>query len=203
MLYSLSGTQGSGKSTIISDLSNLGYNTIERKTSRSVLKDWNMDLSWIYSDSDLMKDFQDEILKRKYLDEQSAIESSEIWFTDRSYVDLLVYSCIILGHNSQNKDWLDFDEFRNTIKPDTTEIKKLATQFLGRPYLWGGTSARAMDCSGFIKTLYFMNGLLLARDASLQTKYGTLVNTEANFNELKTGDLLFFGVGKASTAISL
>ena len=107
MLYSLSGTQGSGKSTIISDLSNLGYNTIERKTSRSVLKDWNMDLSWIYSDSDLMKDFQDEILKRKYLDEQSAIESSEIWFTDRSYVDLLVYSCIILGHNSQNKDWLD------------------------------------------------------------------------------------------------
>ena len=97
---------------------------------------------------------------------------------------------------TQNKYWLDFDQFRNTIKPDTTEIKQLAIQLLGRPYLWGGTSARAMDCSGFIKILYFMNGLILARDASLQTKYGTLVSAEASFNKLQTGDLLFFGRNK-------
>jgi cell wall-associated NlpC family hydrolase len=90
-------------------------------------------------------------------------------------------------------NWKAFDEFKNTIQPDTVLIKQLAQQFIGRPYLWGGTSARAMDCSGFVKTIYFMNGLILARDASLQTKYGDSINTTSGFNELQTGDLLFFG----------
>ncbi|NQU55396.1 MAG: C40 family peptidase [Bacteroidetes bacterium] len=93
-------------------------------------------------------------------------------------------------------NWKDFDEFKNNIQPDTIHLKHLANQLMGRPYLWGGTSARAMDCSGFVKTIYFMNGLLLARDASLQTKHGDLVNTESNFNEIMTGDLLFFGQKK-------
>ncbi|MCF6333149.1 MAG: C40 family peptidase [Draconibacterium sp.] len=90
-------------------------------------------------------------------------------------------------------NWIDFEHFKNTVKPDTTQLKQMAIQFTGRPYLWGGTSARAMDCSGFIKTLYFMNGIILARDASLQTKYGNLVDTHKNFTALQTGDLLFFG----------
>jgi gamma-D-glutamyl-L-lysine dipeptidyl-peptidase len=94
---------------------------------------------------------------------------------------------------TQKKDWLDFEQFKNSVKPDTTRLIEMATQLIGRPYLWGGTSARAMDCSGFIKTLYFMNGLILARDASLQTKYGNLVDTKTNFNQLQAGDLLFFG----------
>lgn len=91
------------------------------------------------------------------------------------------------------ENWMDFEHFKNTVKPDTTQLKQMAIRFTGRPYLWGGTSARAMDCSGFIKTLYFMNGIILARDASLQTKYGNLVDTQKNFTALQTGDLLFFG----------
>jgi hypothetical protein len=90
-------------------------------------------------------------------------------------------------------DWIDFNEFKSNIQPDTTQLKKLATQLTGRPYLWGGTSVRAMDCSGFVKSLYFMNGIILARDASLQTKYGIEIKTENDFNLLQTGDLLFFG----------
>ncbi|MBK6284521.1 MAG: C40 family peptidase [Draconibacterium sp.] len=73
----------------------------------------------------------------------------------------------------------------------------LANQLMGRPYLWGGTSARAMDCSGFVKTLYFMNGVILARDASLQIKQGEKVEVENDFSNLQTGDLLFFGQKKS------
>ncbi len=96
------------------------------------------------------------------------------------------------GFTSQ-KNWTDFEYFKNTITIDTTQLKKMAEQFMGRPYLWGGTSARAMDCSGFVKILYFMNGIILARDASQQIRYGELVETESGYDNLLTGDLLFFG----------
>ncbi|MFW5774074.1 MAG: NlpC/P60 family protein [Tangfeifania sp.] len=92
-----------------------------------------------------------------------------------------------------NSGWEDFDTFKNETQPDTTNIINLARQFTGRPYLWGGTSSRAMDCSGFSKTVYFMNGVILARDASLQIKHGQLVEADPSFSQFQPGDLLFFG----------
>jgi cell wall-associated NlpC family hydrolase len=64
---------------------------------------------------------------------------------------------------------------------------------MGRPYLWGGTSSLAMDCSGFSRTVYFMNGLILARDASLQAYFGETVTPDNYFSNVRPGDLLFFG----------
>lgn len=107
MLYAISGTQGSGKTTILNELKRQGYNVIGRKTSRSVLLDWNITLDDIYNDHNLMKRFQDEVINRKINDESEKIKSKDLWFTDRSYVDLLAYSSIILGYNDNNKEWLD------------------------------------------------------------------------------------------------
>lgn len=92
-----------------------------------------------------------------------------------------------------NTGWEDFETFKNETQPDTTNIINLARQFTGRPYLWGGTSSRAMDCSGFSKTVYFMNGVILARDASLQARHGKLVQSGESFSQFQPGDLLFFG----------
>lgn len=72
-------------------------------------------------------------------------------------------------------------------------IVELGQQFIGLPYLWGGTSARGMDCSGFTKTLFFMHGLILPRDASQQFYCGTPVDTTNGWHNLQQGDLLFFG----------
>ena len=91
------------------------------------------------------------------------------------------------------ENWIDFEKFENQAGVDSAGIVRLAKKLTGRPYLWGGTSCNAVDCSGFTKTVYFMNGLILARDASLQTRHGTLVETDGNFSELQPGDLLFFG----------
>lgn len=90
-------------------------------------------------------------------------------------------------------NWVDFGEFKNTIQIDTLQLKILAESWMGRPYLWGGTSSRAMDCSGFVKMLYFMNGLILARDASLQMRHGEAIEPTENHTNFQTGDLLFFG----------
>ncbi|HFA50075.1 MAG TPA: glycoside hydrolase [Bacteroidetes bacterium] len=69
-----------------------------------------------------------------------------------------------------------------------------AKNMMGRPYLWGGTSGKAMDCSGFTKTVYFLNGVQLERDASLQVHTGISIETDtATLKNLLPGDLLFFG----------
>ncbi|MFO7615895.1 MAG: C40 family peptidase [Bacteroidales bacterium] len=73
------------------------------------------------------------------------------------------------------------------------QIVSTARQYLGRPYLWGGTSPKAFDCSGFTKTVYFLNGYILSRDASQQVNEGVLINREFRPEELQPGDLLFFG----------
>ena len=68
-----------------------------------------------------------------------------------------------------------------------------ARNLMGLPYLWGGTSSKGMDCSGFTKTVYLLNGLVLPRDASQQALAGTTVDERGEWNTLRPGDLLFFG----------
>ncbi|NOZ47403.1 MAG: C40 family peptidase [Chlorobi bacterium] len=81
--------------------------------------------------------------------------------------------------------------FNKTI--DETELVKTAKKFNGIPYLWGGTSSKAIDCSGFTSTIYYLNGIILQRDASQQVKYGKIISTNFNYTNLLPGDLLFFG----------
>lgn len=73
------------------------------------------------------------------------------------------------------------------------ELVKTALKFNGIPYLWGGTSSKAVDCSGFTSMVYFMNGMILMRDANQQSWYGKVVTTDYESSGLAEGDLLFFG----------
>ncbi|WP_430814825.1 NlpC/P60 family protein [Carboxylicivirga sp. RSCT41] len=82
-------------------------------------------------------------------------------------------------------DWM------SGIELDQEALVSQSVTFMGLPYLWGGTSSKAVDCSGFMKNIYFMNGYILARDASQQIKYGQKVDLK--IEALQVGDLLFFG----------
>jgi cell wall-associated NlpC family hydrolase len=72
-------------------------------------------------------------------------------------------------------------------------LVETAGSFMGIPYLWGGTSSKGFDCSGFIKTVYYLNGMILTRDASQQFQYGIRIRRASFPDSLKNGDLLFFG----------
>jgi cell wall-associated NlpC family hydrolase len=72
-------------------------------------------------------------------------------------------------------------------------VTTLARQFLGIPYLWGGTTTDGFDCSGFTQTVFRMNGVSLLRDASQQARQGQGFDPGDDFANLQPADLLFFG----------
>lgn len=72
-------------------------------------------------------------------------------------------------------------------------IVKTAMQLMGVPYVWGGTSSKGLDCSGFTKMVYWLHGIIIARDASQQVKSGIEIDNVGNFSDAQKGDLVFFG----------
>jgi SH3-like domain-containing protein len=94
---------------------------------------------------------------------------------------------------------MDFDTWKSTVSCTGESICSVARTFLGIPYLWGGSSAKAVDCSGFVQSVYFMNGLILSRDASLQALHGSDVDITYGYGKLRKGDLLFFGLKEKGT----
>ncbi len=72
-------------------------------------------------------------------------------------------------------------------------VVETAFRFKGIPYVWGGTSSKGLDCSGFSKLVYFLHGIILQRDASQQAETGKPVDDSRNFAGLQPGDLMFFG----------
>ena len=87
----------------------------------------------------------------------------------------------------------DYDAWKQARQPTAENIERTARRFIGRPYLWGGNSPKGFDCSGFSKTVFYLNGIDLMRDSSQQARQGVAVPLDGDLSQLKKGDLLFFG----------
>lgn len=109
-------------------------------------------------------------------------------------------------------DAMPYTDWASRPNPRADDILAVGQSLMGVPYLWGGTSIKGVDCSGFTKTCYFLNGIILPRDASQQALVGesvdvwtdNTVDLEKCFQNLQAGDLLFFGrkIDDGSTAVS-
>lgn len=93
----------------------------------------------------------------------------------------------------QKTDAKELNLWLNDIELTPESVVKTARRFSGIPYVWGGTSSKGLDCSGFTKTVYLLHGVVLARDASQQVKYGKLIDSTGDFSRAQPGDLVFFG----------
>lgn len=67
----------------------------------------------------------------------------------------------------------------------------LGRRFLGLTYTWGGRSSFGYDCSGFTQMLVRSRGIIMPRDADLQSAWTGALAIKRK--KLRAGDLLFFG----------
>jgi hypothetical protein len=93
----------------------------------------------------------------------------------------------------RNRTFESYSDWKSRPEPTGEAIIKTAASVMGIPYLWGGTSSKGADCSGFVQNVYYRNGIVLSRDASLQALHGLNVDISNGWSQLQTGDLLFFG----------
>lgn len=74
-----------------------------------------------------------------------------------------------------------------------------ASNFLGTPYLWGGTTPSGFDCSGFTQYVYRHFGISVGRTTYDQINDGVGVSRD----QLQPGDLIFFGKGGNPTHMGM
>lgn len=79
------------------------------------------------------------------------------------------------------------------VKATKESLAGISKRFLGIPYLWGGTSTKGFDCSGFVQTVFRLLNISLPRDAKKMVEIGKEIHVEKDFGNLEIGDLLFFG----------
>lgn len=94
----------------------------------------------------------------------------------------------------------DFRQW-SKLPASVSKILESAQAMTGVTYLWGGTTPKALDCSGFTQTCFKSAGLLLPRNASSQARTGTAVNPHRQA-QWQPGDLLLFGADPDTTRIT-
>jgi len=115
-----------------------------------------------------------------------AEDGSKYYLSPGSNLPQLSNGFITLGNRKYE---LMFDPLKTPETPSLDDIQNTAFFFQNVPYLWGGRTFFGLDCSGFVQTVFKLNGLKLRRDAWQQAEEGTLVGF---LPEVKIGDLAFF-----------
>lgn len=80
------------------------------------------------------------------------------------------------------------------------DICQYAKEFLGNPYVWGGTSlTKGADCSGFVMSIFKKYGVSLPHSSRAQANSGTTIKV----SEAQPGDLIFYGNGKTINHVAI
>ncbi len=88
------------------------------------------------------------------------------------------------------KGWVEHQVFKELPSFNRQNLIKLAEQFLGTTYIWGGKTPFGLDCSGFVQLIFRMFGKTIRRDARMQFEDGTPVSHDPL--QAEPGDLYFF-----------
>jgi cell wall-associated NlpC family hydrolase len=92
------------------------------------------------------------------------------------------------------------------IGTSAADFVKVAEQFVGTPYVWGGRTRPGLDCSGLVQVAMHAAGLDCPRDSDMQmAELGTPVEVRSDLDGLQRGDLVFWAghVGILTNAATL
>ena len=130
-------------------------------------------------------------------DEWCEIESGEIkGYISNDYlltgVDANEKAEVMMSEGKELETAITMTEYRygKGVTDIQMEICEYARQFVGNPYVWGGTSlTKGADCSGFTLSVYRKYGVSLPHSSKAQANCGTRIDV----SEVQPGDLVFYG----------
>ena len=120
---------------------------------------------------------------------EAAASSSSDTSSDVEYDE---YGNVIDSDNTVDPDTVDTSSSSSSSSSSSgsSSIVDYATQFVGNPYVWGGTSLTGgADCSGFTQSVYAKFGYSLPRTSYEQQNWGT----EVSYADAQPGDLICYG----------
>lgn len=90
--------------------------------------------------------------------------------------------------------------YGNGISNTRIDLCQFAKQFVGNPYVWGGTSlTKGADCSGFVQSVFRQFGVSLPRSSREQVNVGTKISLA----DAQPGDLIFYAKGGRINHVAL
>ena len=100
----------------------------------------------------------------------------------------LSVSALASDHSHRPKPKPETEAEAEAVTEDGAAIVETAMEYLGAPYVWGGTTPAGFDCSGFVQYVFGQCGYEISRTADTQYDDGEPVEMD----ELIPGDLVFF-----------
>ena len=133
-------------------------------------------------DGDIMYDEDGDVMYQEVEPEYSESTSGEVQYDE--------YGNVIDTENTVSMEDYQAESSSSSYSGTGSSVVDYATQFVGNPYVWGGTSlTNGADCSGFVQSVYSNFGVSLPRTSYEQQNAGT----EVSYADAQPGDLICYG----------
>lgn len=137
-----------------------------------------------------------------YGEELEVVENGDEWVAVKYDGHKVYVSAEYVTVDTKLKTALNMTEFLygSGVSDVRVELCEYAKQFIGNPYVWGGTSlTKGADCSGYVMSVFAHYGISLPHSSRAQANMGTKIS----MSEARPGDLVFYAKGSRINHVAI